>query len=170
MEERKWLSETQNITFQRLSPRWKPPDPQTKREWWKKDKKNRMQLKCLMWSEQGLVISPNHFLLLWRSQLNLHLYYPAHCHPLLPIASLATGCRHIYTSCTSPATWQLYGCTCTQADEFSKGKVVKICSDLGRRHGTQQTSNVECDDNTDTPNCSSHSFPQVCDCMQLPDS
>lgn len=72
-----------------------------------------MLLKCLMWCEQGPVISPNHFLLRGRSQLNLHLYYPAHRHPPLPTASLATGCRHIYTSHASPATWRLYVCTCT---------------------------------------------------------
>lgn len=113
-----------------------------------------------MWSEQGLVISPNHILLLGRSQLNLHLYQPVHWHPPLPIASLATGCRHIYTSRACPATWQPYGCTCTFfLGTFSKEKVVKICSDVVRRHGTRQTYNVQCHDNTDTVRCSSHSFP-----------
>lgn len=43
-----------------------------------------MLFKCFMWREQGLVISPNHILLLGRSQLNLHLYQPVHCHPPLP--------------------------------------------------------------------------------------
>lgn len=122
-----------------------------------------MLLKCLMWSEQGLVISPNHILLLGRSQLNLHLYQPVHRRPRLPIASLATGCRHIYTSRARPATWQAarMHVHISAWHVLKKGKVVKICSDVVRRRGTRQTYNVQRhDNNSETVSGSSHSSPQ----------